>query len=82
MSRWEKLLARLYEGDASLRFDELKKVLEHYGYAAAETKGGSSHITFRKEGHNPVTIPRHNPIKRVYVEIVRDAVMEDSQHED
>ena len=75
MSQWEKLLARLYKADASLRYEELKRILEHYGYTATETRGGSSHITFRKAGGNPVTIPRHNPIKRIYVEIVRDAVM-------
>lgn len=32
MSRWEKLLKRIYRLDDDLRFDELKKVLEHYGY--------------------------------------------------
>ena len=50
---------------------ELKKVLESYGYVMNNPKGGSSHYTFRKKGCMPITIPKHEPIKRVYVEMVR-----------
>ena len=66
---------RLYALDTSLRYEELKKILEHYGYIGKETKGGSSHVTFRKNGCVPITIPRHNPLKRAYIEIIRKAVM-------
>lgn len=75
MSKWQKLLERLYCIDPSLRYEELAKILIAYGYHASETGGGSSHVTFRKKGRNPITIPRHNPIKKAYIEIVRDAVM-------
>lgn len=37
-------------------------------------KGGSSHCTFRKEGCRPVTIPRHEPVKKVYVEMVKEVI--------
>ena len=37
-------------------------------------KGGSSHYTFRKDGRRPITIPNHNTIKKVYVEMVKDIV--------
>ena len=37
-------------------------------------RGGSSHCTFRKAGCQPITIPRHEPIKRVYVEMVKQIV--------
>ena len=37
-------------------------------------RGGSSHCTFRKAGWQPITIPRHEPIKRVYVEMVKQIV--------
>ena len=74
MSRWEKLIARLYRLDTSLRYEELAKILETYGYEAQETSGGSSHITFRKDGCQPVTIPRHKSIKKTYIEVIRDAV--------
>ena len=32
MSKWEKLLARICALSKDLRFDELRKVLESYGY--------------------------------------------------
>jgi len=37
--------------------------------------------TFRKSGKNPITIPKHEPIKKVYVEMVRDIVEEEMLHE-
>ena len=37
-------------------------------------KGGSSHYTFRKAGCQPITIPKHEPIKKVYVEMVKQIV--------
>ena len=60
--------------DKNLRFEELKKVLEHYGYSMSGPVGGSSHKTFRKPGKSTITIPQHNPIKRAYVEEVKAVV--------
>ena len=74
MSQWEKLLQRISSLDTDLRFAELKKVLERYGYTMDETQGGSSHCTFRKSGKLPITIPRHVKIKKVYVKLVKDVV--------
>ena len=37
-------------------------------------RGGVSHYTFRKQGCMPITIPKHEPIKKVYVEMVRQIV--------
>lgn len=57
-----------------LRFDELRKVLEGYGYEMKTPKSGSSHYTFRKSGCQPITIPKHEPIRKVYVEMVKQIV--------
>lgn len=83
LSRWDKLLARVKELSKDLRFDELRKILEWYGYEMHAPRGGSSHYTFRKPGCSPITIPKHEPIKKVYVELVREVVeREASNHED
>ena len=74
MSKWDKLLTRIYALSKDLRFDELRKVLESYGYVMNAPKGGSSHYTFRKDGCQPITIPKHEPIKKVYVEMVKQIV--------
>jgi len=59
MSKWDKLLWLSND----LHFEELKKVLEEYGYVMNAPKGGSSHYTFRKQGCNSITIPKHKAIK-------------------
>ena len=74
MSSWDKLLARIRFLSKDMRFDELKRVLEEYGYTMRAPHGGSSHATFRKAGCAPITIPRHEPVKKIYVEMVREVV--------
>ena len=69
----------------SLRFDELRKVLESYGYEMNAPRSGSSHYTFRKQGRMPITIPKHEPIKKVYkvyVEMVRQIVASEAKNDE
>ena len=82
MAKWEKLLARICSLSKDLRFDELRKVLESYGYEMRAPKGGSSHYTFRKEGCQPITIPKHEPIKKVYVEMVKQIVESEAKNDE
>ena len=81
MSKWEKLIARILLLDKNMRFVELRKVLESYGYEMNAPRKGSSHYTFRKEGKTPITIPKNEPIKKVYVELVREVVEEEMNNE-
>ena len=80
MSQFDKLLKRIVSLDKNMRFEELQKVLEYYGYTMCGPVGGSSHKTFRKPGHYPITIPQHNPIKRAYVEMVK-AIVENEEED-
>ncbi len=82
MSKWEKLLMRIKSLDKNLRFEELRKVLEAYGYEMSMPRSGSSHATFRKTGNRSVTIPIGDPIKVVYVEFVKSVIeQEEKKHE-
>lgn len=74
MSSWDKLLERIASLSGDLRFEELRKVMESYGYQMKGCSGGSSHFTFRKQGCAPITIPKHEPIKTVYVKMVKEIV--------
>ena len=76
MSKLDKLLNKILSLSKDMRFQELKKVLEYYGYQMTAPSSGSSHYTFRKSGKNPITIPKHEPIKKIYVEMVRKIVEE------
>ena len=82
MSQFDKLLQRIKSLDKSMRFDELRKVLEAYGYIMSGLGSGSSHKTFRKLGYQPITIPIHEPIKRVYVIMVKEAVESEENDEE
>ena len=81
MSKWDKLLSKILSLDNDMRFDELRKVMESYGYTMNAPIYGSSHYTFRKKGKNPVTIPKHELVKKAYVEMVRAIVEEEMRNE-
>ena len=81
MSKWDKLLTRICSLSKDLRFDELRKVLESYGYENAP-RSGSSHYTFRKAGCQPITIPKHEPIKKIYVEMVKQIVESEAKNDE
>lgn len=74
MSKFDKLIKEILSLSNDLRFEELKKVLEYYGYTMNSPRSGSSHYTFRKDGCNPITIPKHKPIKKVYVLMVKEII--------
>jgi predicted RNA binding protein YcfA (HicA-like mRNA interferase family) len=74
MSQWDKLLERIKSLSADIRFEELQKVLESYGYTMDSPHGGSSHHTFRKVGCAAITIPKHKTIKKAYVKLVREVI--------
>ena len=82
MSKWDKLIARICNLSKDLRFNELRKVLESYRYEMNAPRSGSSHYTFRKQGCMPITIPKHEPIKKVYVEMVRQIVESEVQSDE
>ncbi len=46
MSQWNKLLDRIILLSKDWRFDELRRILEHYRYEMREPKSGSGHVTF------------------------------------
>ena len=82
MSQWDKLLNKIKLLDKDMRFAELSKVLQSYGYTVSQPKSGSSHYTFRKAGCNPITIPNHEPIKVVYVKMVKEIVESEEKNKE
>ena len=76
MSRWNKLIDEILKINKGLRFDDLAKALIRIGYTQSQPKGGGSHFVFRKDGKNPISLPKSSPMNKAYVELVRDAVKE------
>lgn len=81
MSKFDKLIKEIKNLSTDMRFSELKKVLESYGYVGKSPKGESSHWTFRKDGRDPITIPYKRPTKITYVKLVRDIVESEDEKE-
>ena len=79
MSKWDKLITRICNLSKDLRFDELR---QSCGYEMNAPRSGSSHYTFRKQGCAPITIPKHEPIKKVYVEMVRQIVESEAENDE
>lgn len=82
MSKWDKLIKKICDLANDLRFDELRKVLEEYGYVMSTPRKGSSHHTFRKKGCTPITVPKKDPIKRTYVELVKEVIESEEQDDE
>ena len=82
MSQWDKLIEEILKINKNLRFEDLAKALINIGYEQNQPKGGSSHYTFRKSGKMPITLPKATPMNKVYIEMVRDAIIEYESEED
>jgi len=65
MSAIEKLVKKARTSPQSIRFEELEKILNYGGYSADRQKG--SHVCFRNESGDVITIPKRDPVKVVYV---------------
>ena len=74
MSKWDKLVEKICSLSKEVRFEEVKPVLESYGYEMKRPRSGSSHCTFRKAGCAPITVPTHEPIKVVYLLMVKEVI--------
>lgn len=69
MSNIDKLILKMKRQPNGIRFQELSKVLEFYGYKMKDKKRTSHRHFFDKDG-NEVTIKEDNPLKAVYVKDV------------
>lgn len=70
----EKRLAKLVEAilrnPRDVDFEELRRLLEGFGYECRQPRGGSSHYVFRKLRALPISVPRNKPVNKKYVEQV------------
>lgn len=67
MSQLDKLIKRIKNNPKNVKFEELQKILLHYGFKEREAKG--SHQFFTK-GEKAISIPKKYPVNKTYVEQV------------
>lgn len=62
----KKIVEKMKRQPNEIRIEEVKRVLEYYGYECVRQKG--SHAQFlNKETRDLITIKVDNPLKKVYV---------------
>jgi len=74
MSKKDKLLKAMKNNPKDIPFEDIKKLLESYGYTCHNS--GGSHFVFRKEFCEHIVIPYHKPIKAIYVKHVLEILGE------
>ncbi|HEU5423934.1 MAG TPA: type II toxin-antitoxin system HicA family toxin [Nitrolancea sp.] len=72
MSRRDKLIARILARPPQADFDDVRAVLEEFGWVLARERG--SHCTFAKPGEYPIIVPKvgGRKVKRVYLDMICD----------
>jgi predicted RNA binding protein YcfA (HicA-like mRNA interferase family) len=83
MSRLEKLIQQFLRQPPEVRFDDVRYLLEEFGFEEKRSKG--SHHTFRNAAGLKITVPKKGgkTVKGVYVQqIVRLLNLEDENRED
>lgn len=80
MTRRQKLIERIRRRPAQASFDDVRAVLEMFGWEHASTKG--SHARFRKPGERSITVPIHSgKVKRVYLDEICERLNLDDETE-
>ncbi|WP_326831042.1 type II toxin-antitoxin system HicA family toxin [Anaerosalibacter bizertensis] len=64
----EKIIKKMERQPNGIRYNEISKVLNKYGYELVRSKG--SHRHFRNNQGDVITIKEENPLKAVYVKDV------------
>jgi len=74
MSKYNKLIQRIFRGNQDVTPDEAVKILEKLDFKAASTDG--SHLTFRKPNCPSITIVlTQNPVKPYILEKLQEALI-------
>lgn len=66
MSKKEKEFEKIKNNPKNIKFTTIDKLLRQYGFTVRQPKGGSSHYIYKKDKLT-LTIPKHNPVREVYI---------------
>ena len=67
MSKIDKLLIKMRNNPRDWKIEEVKALADRFGINYRQP--GTSHVTFRANNGEKVTVPAHKPIKPVYIKL-------------
>ncbi len=68
MSKWEKRLQKLRQNPKDVSFEDLRAVLEDYGFKLTRSSGSHHSFTVTIDGQPRVlVVPFRRPVKSIYV---------------
>ena len=71
MTKRDKLIERHRNNPKNARFEQIDSLLTYYGFERRQTKSGTSHHVYKREGYSAITVPYKKPfINSVYVKHV------------
>lgn len=62
-----KIVQRIINNPKDVNFNDVKRLLEFFGYESFQSKRGSSHYVFRKKGVPHICVPKKKPVNVHYV---------------
>ena len=65
-SKKEKEFEKIKNNPKNIKFTTIDKLLRQYGFTVRQPKGGSSHYIYKKDKLT-LTIPKHSPVREVYI---------------
>ena len=75
MTKFDKLIQKILN-EKDVTFEEGRKVLLSLGYSENAPKSGSSHITYRKNGQEKITLVKtQKPLKPYLVKLIKGAIV-------
>ena len=80
MTRRDRLIERIRTRPLEADFDDVRRLLESFGWVLA--REGGSHAMFTKPGESTITVPRvrGRKVKRTYLDIIIDRLGMGDRH--
>jgi hypothetical protein len=70
MTKTTKLYERIKNNPHNISFEDIRKLLEFYGFELLRQSSGTSHFVFFKAGCGPITVPFRRPLKSYVVKSI------------
>ncbi|MFH1825040.1 MAG: type II toxin-antitoxin system HicA family toxin [Candidatus Firestonebacteria bacterium] len=79
MANIDKIVKKMLQRPAEMPFNEIKRILEYFGFTLRTTGSGSSHLIYERENSRPITIVKNKKkVTRWYIkDIVKILTLEE-----